>query len=497
MPTPLPERERARPAKKKNIRSAAKSRAVKKRRKRIMKRSVRLFLLMFGVFVFVFALSALATGNIGRVAQIARGVFTPGMPRLIIRDAQHEYKVTPMNRNQTREIQAFLSLNYEDNQGIVTLNSESNTVAGLQNQPPIQRQLTKIGYSPQTLTVKQFLSQEIAFATPPTGMEAYIFFQEEVNSSPTLDEINSFLPDSDGVCYVLIDAFWETAKRWQRNRSGMYCFAVMFDRPAAFTLSAEDIDPGELLVFYAEFLTPGETVSVQSGLPLNLRFSPYGGRQMIALAPISYDIPPGTYATTLSAGGASRSFSITVKDKEFAVQYVNIDPQVAAETRNEATDKEFRDKINPILAEQSPELLWRGKAMLPVPESRVLTLFGSRRYVNDDVNSYRHSGLDLEAPIGTEVKAVNNGKVLFADYLGYTGNTVLIEHGLGLKSWYYHMEEILVAPGEPVSTGDVIGFTGQTGFAAEPHLHLTLSVGDVCINPVTAINEPLFSSPLP
>ena len=217
---------------------------------------------------------------------------------------------------------------------------------------------------------------------------------------------------------------------------------------------------------------------------------------MIALAPISYDIRPGTYATTLSAGSGTQAFNITVKDKEFAVQYVSMDPQIVAETRTEETNKEFQDRINPILTEQLPELLWQGRAILPVPENRVLTLFGSRRYVNDDVTSYRHSGLDMEASLGEAVSAVNHGKVLFADYLAYTGSTILIEHGLGLKSWYYHMDEIVVSPGDNVAKGDVIGYAGQTGFAAEPHLHLTLSVGDTYINPVTAFNQALFQDPL-
>jgi len=455
----------------------------------------RLFSIMICLFIGTFVLSSIVTGNPGRVAQIVQGLLTPAMPKLVLRDGRNEYRINPFSRKDARETRTFLQTNYEENQGIVALNTESSAVAGLQNQSPFQRHLTKMNYSPQTLSVNQFASQRIAFATPPTSMETLVFFLGGVYASNSLDDINDFLPDNDGLCYVLVDAIWESDKSWQADRNGVYCFAIMFDRPAIFSINTEDIDPGELLVFYAEYLVEGEPVTVQSKLPLNLQFTPYSGRHMIALAPISYDIRPDTYITTLSAGAASQTFEITVKDKEFAVQYVSIDPRIVAETRTEETNKEFQDKVNPILAEQSRTLLWRGKAALPVPESRVLTLFGSRRYVNDDVNSYRHTGLDLEAPLGTEIRAVNHGKVLFAEYLAYTGNTVLIEHGLGLKSWYYHMDELLVTPGDVVAKDDVIGLSGQTGFAAEPHLHLTLSVGNVYINPVTAINQALFSEP--
>lgn len=479
-------------------RQPKKKRLSRKGRRRLAARILLLILIMCGLFLITYVFSALVTGRIGVIGRITDGLFSSGAPKLTIQDAKHEYKISPLNQNNAQEFRNFLNVYtvYEENPGIFVLNTENSSVADLQNQTPFQRELSKNGYSPQTLAVSQFINRKISFPSQPDLIESYLFFADDFYYSDSLEEVNTFMPDKDGVCYVLISAAWEADRSGRKARSGLYCFAIAFDRPAIFTINAEDVDPGELLVFYAEYLVPGEPVTVQSNLPLNLQFSPYGRTQMIALAPISYDIRPGTYSTTLTAGSESKTFDITIKDKEFAVQYVTIDPQIVAETRTEETNKEFQDRVNPILLEQLPELQWRGRAALPVPESKVLTLFGSRRYINDDVNSYRHSGLDLQAPIGTEVRAINDGKVLFADYLAYTGYTILIEHGLGLKSWYYHMDELLVAPGDAVVKDEVIGLSGDTGFAAEPHLHLTLSVGDTYINPVTAINQPLFMEPV-
>ncbi|MDR0469246.1 MAG: M23 family metallopeptidase [Peptococcaceae bacterium] len=485
-------------------RVAEKPASAKPKRKKIILRGRRLWvirllllaLILGGIFVLTFLFSALVTGRIGQVAQVVRGFATPGTPKLVIGDMQHEYRISPLSQKNTQEFRFFLNTNYEDNQGIVTLRSEGSAVADYQSQTPFQKQLTKLGYSPQSLTIKQYASQIVAFSAEPTYMETYIFFQNEYFYSNSLEEINRFLPDSDGLCYVLVSAVWEPKNVWQVTRSGMYCFAILYDRPAEFSVNSEDLDPGELLVFYAEYLMPGEAVSIQGNLPAGIQFFPYGSRQMIALSPIQYDVKPGTYTTTLTAGGVSKTFDITVKWKEFATQYATIDPQIVADTRTDATDQEFRDKINPILSEKLPELLWQGRASLPVPESKVLTLFGSHRYINDDVLPNRHKGLDLQAPTGTEVRAINNGRVLFAEYLAYTGNTILIEHGLGLKSLYYHLDEILVVPGDNVAKDDVIGLSGETGFVAEPHLHLGLVVGEIYINPVTAINQPLFNEPL-
>ena len=472
-------------------------RTVRGKRRRVIFRVIRVLFVMLCFALGTFLLTSLITGNTGRIRSSLQGLITPGMPKLVIRDTLREYKIAPLNQKDTRELRNFLNIYYEDNQGIVALNSESAVGGGTQSQSPLQKQLTKMGYTPKSLNVTESLSQMVSFPDPPDEMEVLVFFQGEMNASASLSDINALNPDVDGLSYALVEATWASKSDWQTDRTGLYCFAINFDRPARFSISAEDIDPGELLIFYAEYLCPGQQVSVTSNLPLSLQFAPYGRRQMIALAPIDYDIHPGSYPTVLSVGGASQSFDITVKDKEFAIQYVSIDPKIVAETRTEETNKEFLDKVTPMLTEQLPELRWLGKAALPVPESKVLTLFGSRRYVNDDVNSYRHTGLDLEAPVGTEVKAVNNGKVLFAEYLAYTGNTILIEHGLGLKSWYYHLNELLVRPGDTVLREDVIGLSGQTGFAAQPHLHLTMSVGDKYINPVTAFNQPLFKEPLP
>ena len=126
---------------------------------------------------------------------------------------------------------------------------------------------------------------------------------------------------------------------------------------------------------------------------------------------------------------------------------------------------------------------------------KILTDFGVRRYINQDANSYRHSGVDIQADKGSEVLAINGGKVVFSEELAYTGNTVIIEHGLGLKSWYYHMADRYVSVGDTVNRGDVIGTVGDTGFAATPHLHLNLSVNSTYINPMTAFNAPLFRQP--
>ena len=117
--------------------------------------------------------------------------------------------------------------------------------------------------------------------------------------------------------------------------------------------------------------------------------------------------------------------------------------------------------------------------------------YGKRRYVNGAPTSYRHNGLDIGHDLGVPVMASNTGRVLIADYLIGTGNTVVIEHGFGLKTWYYHMDELNVKTGDMVTKGDILGTVGSTGFSTGPHLHFSSSINNAYINPITLINEGL------
>ncbi|MCR4442287.1 MAG: M23 family metallopeptidase [Peptococcaceae bacterium] len=118
---------------------------------------------------------------------------------------------------------------------------------------------------------------------------------------------------------------------------------------------------------------------------------------------------------------------------------------------------------------------------MPV-EGKITTEFGLIRYINN-VESGRHSGLDIAAGRGTPVKAANSGTINLARKLNVTGNTVIIDHGLKLYSTYCHMDKILVKEGEEVKKGQVIGQVGSTGFSTGPHLHWNISIGSTFVNP--------------
>jgi murein DD-endopeptidase MepM/ murein hydrolase activator NlpD len=130
---------------------------------------------------------------------------------------------------------------------------------------------------------------------------------------------------------------------------------------------------------------------------------------------------------------------------------------------------------------------WREGFILPV-KGRISGNFGNQRIFNG-VPKNPHTGVDIAAPDGTSVEASGRGMVVLSgkDYF-YTGNMVIIDHGMGLQTIYAHLKDVTVQQGDTVAKGQVIGHVGQTGRATGPHLHWGASLNNVRFNPYSLLN---------
>jgi murein DD-endopeptidase MepM/ murein hydrolase activator NlpD len=124
------------------------------------------------------------------------------------------------------------------------------------------------------------------------------------------------------------------------------------------------------------------------------------------------------------------------------------------------------------LGRVTPEREWDGNFAAPV-QAENSDVYGSQRIFNG-VAQRPHFGLDYRVHTGTPVAAMNDGTVLLARFLYFEGNCVVIDHGQGLLSLYFHLSEIKVREGDPVKRGDIIGLSGGTGRATGPHLHVAV-----------------------
>lgn len=147
--------------------------------------------------------------------------------------------------------------------------------------------------------------------------------------------------------------------------------------------------------------------------------------------------------------------------------------------------KKELEEVNEVYRLETPARYWSSGFQAPM--NSVLTdHFGVRRLYNGQLRSY-HGGLDFKAAIGTPIHASAAGKVVLAKDLFYSGGTVILDHGYGLLTMYFHMSQIGVKKGDLVSSQQVLGLSGKTGRVTGPHLHFQTVVHQVKFNPLNLL----------
>lgn len=215
-----------------------------------------------------------------------------------------------------------------------------------------------------------------------------------------------------------------------------------------------------------------------------------------ALLGIDLDTPPGPrpwLVTTTQDGEPAQVArgTVTVRERAFPVQrltlpeaMVELDPATARRALEEgAALRAVYDVVAP--------RLWTGPFLRPVASPDEGTGFGARRVINGKPRS-PHGGVDWPAPTGTPVVAVNRGRVALVGEHFFPGRLVVLDHGLGLHTLYFHLDRIDVAAGAIVERGQQVGTVGATGRATGPHLHFGAQLGRARVDP-----NLLFSLPLP
>ena len=259
--------------------------------------------------------------------------------------------------------------------------------------------------------------------------------------------------------------------------------------------------------------------AVTSGVKVGEYFFPGypfpGGQQgdRLALFAFPHDAPADTAAFVAAAdeigNEALATFSYRLKTKQFRHRDIEVAdqflqttvPAIFASTPGLADQgdplKNFlfvngtlrernRRQIAEISRQTVAEFLWEG-AFLQLSNTAVESQFADYRtyiYNGQKVDQQVHLGFDLASVQHAPVMAANSGRVVFAEYLGIFGNTIILDHGFGLQSLYSHLSAFEAKTGESVQKGQVIGKTGTTGLAGGDHLHFTMLLAGVEVNPI-------------
>ena len=225
-----------------------------------------------------------------------------------------------------------------------------------------------------------------------------------------------------------------------------------------------------------------------AGRPLGL-FPVEGGQA--ALVGIDLDVRPGPIEWRVTGAGEARAAgTVVLRSRSFPTQpltlpkaMVDLDAPALARVASERTT------LVAALAGSAPERLWRGAFHVPVVGGQPTGGFGLRRVINGQPRS-PHTGFDWAAPTGTPVVAANAGRVVLVAEHFFAGRNVILDHGLGLFTLYYHLDETRVAPGHLVAAGQVIGTVGATGRVTGAHLHFGVLLDGARVDPEALLALP-------
>jgi murein DD-endopeptidase MepM/ murein hydrolase activator NlpD len=209
--------------------------------------------------------------------------------------------------------------------------------------------------------------------------------------------------------------------------------------------------------------------------------------QYEALLGVDLEKAPGQYEVAIPGqlqDGLAFACKVLIKVVlgHFATERLQVSPQFVqpdeAQAKRAAAESET---LRAIFDHVTPERLWTGPFQAPLDGVKTGGNFGKRRILNGIPRS-PHGGVDFSSPPGTPIRSTQAGKVVLAQQLFFSGSTVVVDHGLGIYTFYGHLSTIEVQAGDEVKAGQLLGKVGATGRVTGPHLHWGLTVNRARVN---------------
>jgi murein DD-endopeptidase MepM/ murein hydrolase activator NlpD len=205
-----------------------------------------------------------------------------------------------------------------------------------------------------------------------------------------------------------------------------------------------------------------------------------------AIVAVDYFMKPGKYELAVSAAGAVLKQTVEVVKKEYEVQRLTLPKNmVELSPENEARAEREQKRMSAIWPHENGRI-WTGDFINPL-EGEIITPFGVRRIINN-VPKSPHTGVDVAGEKGDKIRAPNSGVVALVDRQFFAGKAVVLDHGQGIYTMFFHLSKVLVKKGQKVRKGDVIALVGATGRATGPHLHWGVRIQGARVDPLELVH---------
>lgn len=327
-----------------------------------------------------------------------------------------------------------------------------------------------------------FSSEADLYAIKAYDSESNLVYDELV------EDLSTFALDGESDLTLMVTATWYEDSARKYYGEATYNFKVNLTAGAEFFIGLPSILPGEFVAIAAYNVSDVSKISFKSEPEIGFVPTFYqDGDRAIALVPIDVNLEHKAYVFTLSYGATQQEINLKIDDKTFLKRNHKVSEIIAKNTRSEAALNEFNEKFEEICATSETTRYFSGPFIDmntdPTLMAPIMAGFGVYRTITSTNETYRSTGVDFSMAAGTAIPACNNGKVVYTGITTHGGRMVVIDHGLGLKTWYMHLNEIKVAVGDIVSTGDIIGTAGNSGFTETNGVFAIMTVGNMPVCP--------------
>ncbi len=240
---------------------------------------------------------------------------------------------------------------------------------------------------------------------------------------------------------------------------------------------------------------PLSLTATWNGLPLGIQPAPEGdGRKQFAFLPTPALLGPGPFPVEIGYQAAGResisqTFSVFVAPGVYDSELIEL-PDGKGGLLDPAFTQPEIEKLYALWAVADEPLAWSLPFSRPVSlEYPTTSPYGTRRSYNGGPYASFHAGQDYGAPEGVTVTVPGDGIVVLAEPLNVRGNSVVIDHGAGVFTSYWHLSKISATPGQVVKVGDPLGLVGTSGLSTGNHLHWELRIYGVAVDPLQFVEE--------